>query len=81
MPLRPSYRKGDQHSGGGGARGAGGKKRRPATGWRKSDAFRDADLAHTERKIPIKPGRASDLKARIKARRRARGRARTIRPE
>jgi hypothetical protein len=72
MALRPGYRKGDQHSGGGGPRGAGGKKRRPVTGWRKSDAFRDADMEHTTARIPIKPGRDSALKAKLKAKRRGR---------
>lgn len=52
-----TYRKGDEHSGGAGSRGGGGKKRRPLEGWEKADLLRGMDTEHTAHDFPMKPGR------------------------
>lgn len=69
MAKRQGYRKGDQHSGGGGSVGGGGKKGRPQGGWEKGDVARDVDPSDPS-ELPIKPGRDSKRKAElVKARR------------
>jgi len=50
------HRKGDQHSGGGGANAGGGKKGRPQGGWEKGDLARDSKIANNRDELKAKPG-------------------------
>lgn len=54
------YVKGDQHSGGGGSIGGGGKRHRPLRGWEKGDVVRDVEPGPGEGAPKRKPRRKPD---------------------